>query len=821
MKLKSLLPVFLLLLSTSLFSQSYEGRIIDRINFEGLKQVSRNELNTITNPYLNKPYSESLFNELQSSLYSLGYFEGLIDPEFAEMGSNRMVITFKVQERPFITSINYKGNNVFWKDDLDKALPFRRGDPYESTLVRVAEEDIIREFATKGYLETKVKSDITFSDNQSVSIIFDIEQGDKFVVTGVQIQGVTKFSEKKVAKKIASKVDGLFSNGAFKEENLPLDAAAIEKYYQDNGYLDARVISSSFQITENPAKKRKDITLLFSVEEGILYEYGGIYFEGNTIFSDEELNRLIKHPKGIFKKDKFEEDLGRVQQLYADSGYIFNSYKEDSTLDGNVIYYTLQIQEAPQAHVGSLTVEGNKKTKEHVILREIPLETGDFFGVEALRAGLMNLRNLRYFSNVVPDIQPDPDNPGLVDVNLQVEEQGSADVQLGLTFTASADNAFPISFFTKWTERNFLGEGYTFGVGLNLSASEQSLEVSFEDYWLKGVPWFWGVSFSTSHSILATTQDINAPIFNDKQEVPDPYESWDEYMADDGARVNTFMNYGLWSNVLTGRTGYTFRTYLGRFTLSGALSIGLNYVYYDDITYRPSNYYLRDNLNTFRFENTLGFTAAWDTRDYYIAPQRGFRLAQSVSFTGGFLFGQVAFTKLTTSFENYWRFFDWAPFGEDNWHWKFILKTKMTYTSILAPLGNNFEMELQPKHRLFVAESFGDLRGWGLMKDFYSTLTANITISMPLWESIIWWDVAFLDIFVGSKNPKINVFDRGIGNYYFSFGTGIRSVIQQLPLSIAWVKPFSFYDDGTYRDRYSYNNFWKGWRLVVSLSVTT
>jgi outer membrane protein insertion porin family len=433
--------------------------------------------------------------------------------------------------------------------------------------------------------------------------------------------------------------------------------------------------------------------------------------------------------------------------------------------------------------------------------------------------GMMNLRNLRYFSNVVPDIQPDPDYPGLVDLNLQVEEQGSADVQLGLTFTASADNAFPISFFTRWTERNFLGEGYTFGVGVNISAFEQSADVSFEDGWLMGLPWFWGIRFRTSHAILRATQGTSGE-FNDRNEVPDPYESWEEYLADDGRLVNNFMNYGLWSNTLTGSTGYSFRTMLGRFITSSSLSIGLNYVYYDDAN-RPSNSYLRENRNSFRFENTLMFSTAWDTRDFFMAPQRGFRLAQSISFTGGFLLGQIHFTRLTTSFENHFKFFDWAPFGEDNWHWKFIFKTKMTYNVLLPPLGNDFILEAQPQHRIFVSEAFGEGRGWGLQRDFYSVLSANATISMPLWEPIVWWDVLFLDVFVGSKAQEISVFDRNIGDFFFSVGTGLRSVLQQLPLAIAVVKPFKYAPDGRYDVNASSGTFWEGWRFVVSLSINT
>lgn len=328
------------------------------------------------------------------------------------------------------------------------------------------------------------------------------------------------------------------------------------------------------------------------------------------------------------------------------------------------------------------------------------------------------------------------------------------------------------------------------------------------------------MGFKTGHSILTATQDVTGPIFEGKEEIPDPYESLEEYLNAKNPNNFNYMNYGLWENLVEGSTGYVFSTYLGRFSLSSGLSIGLNYVYYDSLKQRPSNYYLRDNLYKFRFENTLQFKTSWDTRDYFIAPQSGFRLSQSIGFTGGFLLGQVHFTKLSTSFENYWKFFDWAPYGENKWHWKLILKTESNYSTLIAPLGNNFELEAQPKHRLFISESFVKGRGWGIDKNMYSLALANLTVSMPLVESILWWDILFFDAFVSSKDPKTSSLTKGLSSYRFSVGTQLRSVIQQLPLALGIVKPFYFNEKGEYREKNEIApGLWNGWGLVVSLYI--
>ena len=124
------------------------------------------------------------------------------------------------------------------------------------------------------------------------------------------------------------------------------------------------------------------------------------------------------------------------------------------------------IVERPRAHIENITVKGNTKTKDKVILREIPLEPGDVFSKAKFVEGIGNLYNLQYFTTVTPET-PRGSTDGLMDLVLNVEEGKTADISFGLSFSGTAN--FPISAQIKWTEKNFMGTGQTLGLDSTFS----------------------------------------------------------------------------------------------------------------------------------------------------------------------------------------------------------------------------------------------------------------------------------------------------------------------------------------------------------------
>jgi outer membrane protein insertion porin family len=193
----------------------------------------------------------------------------------------------------------------------------------------------------------------------------------------------------------------LLNNGAFQEAKLIADREAITRYYRDRGFIDAVVRDVTRTFEED--NRGTNMVLTFLIEEGQEFRFGGLTFEGNIIFSSDQLSRLINSREGeVVNMTRLEMDM---QDLYFENGYIFNSILRtpDKDDESNVLSFHITIVERGRAYIENIIVLGNSKTREHVIIREIPLEAGDVFSRTKVLDAMRNLFNLQYFSMVMPD----------------------------------------------------------------------------------------------------------------------------------------------------------------------------------------------------------------------------------------------------------------------------------------------------------------------------------------------------------------------------------------------------------------------------------
>jgi outer membrane protein insertion porin family len=251
-------------------------------------------------------------------------------------------------------------------------------------------------------------------------------------------------------------------------------------------------------------------------------------FRGNQVFSTERLNELVKQkPGGLINMTRVEQDFQRVADLYFENGYIFNTINREIIRDEEkkTLSFVVTIVERNRAHIENILIKGNKKTKDFVLYREIPLEVGDVFSKKKVVEGLQNLYNLQYFSSVTPETPPGSAD-GLMDLIINVEESSMAEIMFGLAFGGSSE--FPVSANFRWTDRNFLGRGQTLGIDLTASPIVQTLSFNFLEKWLFGKRWSGGADFTIQHSKSSgIPQDILYPIFNGSKPgedaFPDPF----------------------------------------------------------------------------------------------------------------------------------------------------------------------------------------------------------------------------------------------------------------------------------------------------------
>lgn len=834
--------LFLAILASTVPAQPaedwYLGKPIKEIEFSGIKRVDRNELDAVVKAYKGKVFSESLWMDLQASVYELDYFDEISPIALpGDADYSTIIIKFTVTERPWIETVRVDGARGLRPGEILDAALLKSGDIYNLAKARTDEKAIRRLYVEKGYADASVSS---FTEpgrgENSLVLIFQVSEGSQLAIQEIRFEGNTSLAAASLKSKLSLKEQGLFQPGLFQDQRLEADRVQIEDLYQSRGYVDAKVVDVLRETNREEGTQKTRLILTFVISEGEQYSFGGLEYSGNRIFSTEKLSALVRSKEGVILNYRILlADKQRIEDLYYENGYIFNriEMKERRDQDRRVIAYTLEIVERDRAHIENVIVKGNKKTKDNVIYRELPFEVGDIFSKTKVITGLRNLYNLQYFSALTPEMVPGSAE-NLMDIVITVEEQSSADIQFGLTLSGigASTPEFPISGLIKWNDRNFLGNGQSISVGLTASPDSQEVTLGFSDPWLLGKRMTGSIELSFVHKGMDSLQDTLGPVFDygDPAAVPDPYTSWAEYEAAGYVVPDEYyMQYEYWNINLTFSLGYRFVFPVGTLGLSGGVRLGLTNQSYDQDLFRPFSEDLASSAGEWINSNSLIFRTYLNALDLWYDPSKGYFASQKFTWAGLFDFEKDQFLRTDTKLEGYVTLFD-IPIGEE-WSLKWVLGGH-TGLSVLLPKPGR-DREVTDNSKLYI-DGFFVGRGWRELTD--ETFGGNllwenwVEIRMPLIRQFLAFDM-FLDAvtvntdsgllsFTGGASgsldaSKTSLFDLGFENLAFSLGAGFRFTIPQFPFRFYFAKRFFMNGAGRFE--------WatEGLEFVISISQTS
>ncbi|MDR2633500.1 MAG: outer membrane protein assembly factor BamA [Treponema sp.] len=776
----------------------YQGKPIKDIIFQGLKHVGAAELEGIVESYKGQSFTDDLFWELQGRLYALEYFE-LITPSAvpADRSGSGVIIRFTVTERPIVSKIQFFGNNHLRRSELRETISLKVNEVVNQVKLHIDETALINKYLEKGFPDIKVRSETQEDKDASIIVNFFIEEGEKVAIEALLFEGNSVFSTRALRGQLSLKVKGLLNDGAFQEAKLIADRNALTQYYHDRGYIDAAV-TDVVQTTQKDEKGNTLMTITFSIYEGKMYSFGGVSFAGNQILSTEQLAAQVSSKPGtVVNARRVEADLQRVADLYYENGYIFNTIdrEEQRDTEKGIVTYQITIEERGRAHIENILIKGNKKTKPHVILREIPLESGDIFSKTKVMEGVRNLYNLQYFSAVAPEpSMGSADN--LMDLVFTVEEQPTTDLQLGLTFSGTSDpDQFPVSLLFKWNDRNFLGYGNMVSAELNASPDTQSVGLGYTQRWIFGLPLSGSFDLTTQHSRRRAAMDMRAPYFtgDETYAYPDGFTSYEDYANASKIPPNEFlMDYDQWRVSLGFSSGYRFSTFLGDLGLGGGVRTGFIFNSYDAAVYRPFDPAIRNRNNLWTPANSVWLSVSLDQRDIYYDPSKGYYGIQRLGYYGVIPIELEHYVKSDTKAEYFHTLLN-LPVGE-SWAFKLVFGIH-SGLSFIFPQPFRHDLPIETVNMLAVDGMFTG-RGWS--SEYYNkglALWENwAELRIPLVPGILAWDFLFFDAAVVKETPWAFFNTLAMEDMRFSLGSGLRFTIPQFPFRLSFAKRFKVVD---------------------------
>ena len=784
----------------------YENKPITSIVFQGLNSVSKTEMDGIFESFKGKPFSDATYSEILQKLYALDYFSDIVPKAVpADIDYQYVRLEFEVTEKPVVTLIKITGNSHISRGDLLAKVLLKKGDIYNEIKKNSDEQTIKNYYIEKGYAAVVVNSSVSDSPQGGIILEFMITEGKQTIVSEVSFQGNSAVGEKALKGILVTKPAKFLVKGIFQERILEEDKAAIQQFYGERGYIDAHVENIVRDVDSESDPQKNMVKLTYVIMEGEQYTYSGTVFEGNKIFSTEDLSANIKlAPGSILNMTKFEQGFQAIADMYFENGYTSNYIAKAMQRDSvtKKISFVITIVERRRSHIEHIIIRGNARTKDYVIRRELLFEPGDVFSKSKFTNSLRNLFNLRYFSTVVPDVQSGSEQD-LIDVILNVEEQSTASIQFGITFSGISDaENFPLSLFVQWQERNLAGTGNELSVNATAATDNQTLQLGYAENWFLGYPLTLGVDLSLTHKSLFDYQDLVFPY--------GPFKNKEEFEKNKDLANAYRMHYDRFETTLGVHTGYRWYPRYAMITLRGGVNFSLVKNFYDTLLYRAADQTVRNQQAKWRLSNSFWTRLSFDGRDITYDPSKGWFLSQQISFFG--LIPKVEdeyFVRFETKAEGYVTLVDY-PVSEI-WNLKFVLAFYSGF-SFQLPMPNSL---ISDSSRLAIDGMFTG-RGWMTLG---SAGKGNVLLNH--WIEFRWplaHGILSFDFFVDAAAIKKDVADLktfSINDYYFSFGPGLRFVIPQFPLRLMFANTFKSQNGKPVWG----NGKGADWRFVLSFNV--
>jgi outer membrane protein insertion porin family len=440
-------------------------------------------------------------------LYETKQFSN-VDVYISKIDGNTAYLEFEVEELPQLNNIKITGVKESKAKELQKDAELKKGAMVTDNLIVTTTNYFKKKYQEKGFLKTKVTLD-TKPDTSSVNtvdMLIHIDKGEKVKIKNITFTGNEAFSDKKLRKslkKTKKAVLGRFwKTSKYIESNFEEDLEKLIETYSEKGHRDARVVEHTMTWNDD-----NTLNLNIEVEEGKKYIFGDIKFLGNSKYTDEQLQRILRIEKGDTYNGKIlkervtgdgSPDSEDIATVYQNNGYLFSRVMPVETrVNNDSIDVEIRIYEDQQTKIKKVTVNGNDRTNDHVIYREIRTKPGYLYSKSDIIRTIREIGQLGFFDaeSITPDIQPNYSDK-TVDIDYTVAEKGSSQIELQGGYGGGSFIGTLGLSFNNFSTRNIfnrkaykplpMGDGQTLSLRLQKSRYYTTSSFSFMEPWLGG-----------------------------------------------------------------------------------------------------------------------------------------------------------------------------------------------------------------------------------------------------------------------------------------------------------------------------------------------
>ena len=601
----SLCALFATVLSRAQAPQSAPGPPIIRsidVEYTGPATISRERILAQMRTKVGQLYSNEVVQEDIKALYKTGYIRNV--RIFAQPQGDGVKVIVAVQTRAIVREIEITGAERIKPTRLRKEIKIRLNQAVDEQQLEEARQKIIDVYQARGFTDVSVQFRIDPIDEKrgTARVVFTVTEGARGAVSQIRFEGNAHASQAVLRKQMKTRGRTLIyfvdKSGRLDEIQLEQDLDKIREYYQNHGFIDVEIKEVRKERTQ---KGPMIITIVIS--EGPQYHVRKLSITGYQNTTEAKIRALLKMKEGsVYSPKQLRDDAKAVADAYGSGGYVDLEITPEGTPSGPaLIDVHYNIEEGVRSFVNRVNIEGNTRTKDKVLRREVLVAPGDVFNTVRVDITKKRLANLGYFAKV-ETYPEDTDIPGRKDLTILVQEKRTGSLSFGGGFS-TVDKLVGFAELTQgnfdlFNWPSFTGGGQKFRLRVQYGTERKDFTLNItEPYFLDRRLALSGQAFYTEANYLSAEYDQR--------------------------------NYGFMFDLRKPLNAYMYGT------------LGYQFQYVDIFNVDPSASDAILSQAGSTLESKVLASLVFDTRDNPLLSRRGQRITFSPFITGTFLGGDI------------------------------------------------------------------------------------------------------------------------------------------------------------------------------------
>ena len=421
------------------------------VQYTGAQAVSKERILAQMRTKVGQPYSNQVVEQDVAALYKTGVIQNV--RIFAQPEGDGVKVIVAVQIRAILREIEITGAERIKPKRLRKEIKLPLNRAIDEQQLEEARQKIIDVYQGQGFTDVSVQFRIDPIDEKrgTARVVFTINEGVRGAVKQVRFEGNAHFSEKVLRKQMKTRgrspIYFVDKTGRLDEVQLEQDMDKLREFYQDHGYIDVEIKTPRRERTE-----KGPMIITIPIVEGPQYHVQKLTISGHQNTTEDRIRKLLKMKEGsVYSPKQLRDDAKAVADAYGSGGYVdLVVLPEGAPAGPALIDVHYKIEEGARSFVNRIDIEGNTRTKDKVIRREVLVAPGDVFNTVRVDLTKKRLDNLGYFAKV--ETYPEQtDIPGRKDLTILVQEKRTGSLSFGGGFS-TVDK---LVGFAELTQGNF------------------------------------------------------------------------------------------------------------------------------------------------------------------------------------------------------------------------------------------------------------------------------------------------------------------------------------------------------------------------------